>query len=442
MLELQIKLLLDGVEKGAWRLCQDNPPPPPPCGPLTPAQLLQPLAWYRCGDAHDLVLPDSSGHAYHGTLGDNRGSSWVPTLLAKGLQFAGGQVVGLPSTAVEGVQTVLAFGSWAPTTADQAVLAVQSGPNPVWKLNAGDARPVLESFTTAPYFGALTPLNSCACGIGWRADGKAYLDGCNAGAYWQVAATPPPLPSPPTSAYVAYLGKWPAYVGGLVGELYTVLLYDRLLTDAEIGTVHGLVAGELAGRGIALAADTTRKPTTIFCVGDSIMAGMAPLIRPQITTPATWYNLAIGGQGTLSLQQQAANNIAGPLAGYTGNSVVLVMTGTNDGFSSDAIDRLTQVCQTYKTAGAEKVIVCTGLPRYPGNTGLESDRQTWNDRVRYMLSPPWDAVADWGHDPYMGQFDQELNETYYFSDRTHPNLAGSAIGAAYAKAALNAVGVS
>ena len=67
------------------------------------------------------------------------------------------------------------------------------------------------------------------------------------------------------------------------------------------------------------------------------------------------------------------------------------------------------------------------LPR----TAIETDREAFNSLLRADGHTHWEALADWGNDPLMGQAGQNTNLTYYSSDATHPNAAGMKIGGTY-----------
>ncbi|NIA02242.1 MAG: hypothetical protein GWP15_02565 [Nitrospirae bacterium] len=120
------------------------------------------------------------------------------------------------------------------------------------------------------------------------------------------------------------------------------------------------------------------------------------------------------------------------------------MGGTNDlYFGADATttyNSIVSYLQGRKTAGFE-VIVTTILPRSGGATPLsfEADRQTVNSLIRANWSTFADGISDVALDSRIGDEGDELDTTYYASDKVHMANTGYGIVASYATAAIKQI---
>lgn len=108
------------------------------------------------------------------------------------------------------------------------------------------------------------------------------------------------------------------------------------------------------------------------------------------------------------------------------NNTVVIMGGTNDIFSgataSSTYGNFKTCCAAWRTAGF-KVVVAT-IP--PMGAAVETQRLLYNNLIR-SDSSVYDVLADVGNNAVIGQSGQNLNETYYYIDHTHPIATGHAI---------------
>jgi hypothetical protein len=148
----------------------------------------------------------------------------------------------------------------------------------------------------------------------------------------------------------------------------------------------------------------------------------------KLMPKAVEYSVALGGQ---TVQQFIAKHLAtaGEYSIEGKRNILFTFGGTNDiAKGRTATQVYTDLCAISSTAkaihGFDKVATSTMLPR----NGTDSERASLNALTLANVTRCFDAIADWGGDPQMGQNGQNGNSFYH--DGTHPNEAGYLIGGA------------
>ncbi len=130
---------------------------------------------------------------------------------------------------------------------------------------------------------------------------------------------------------------------------------------------------------------------------------------------------------------------ADPLIDPGKTNVLCVFAGSNDfGNNFESLitisDDLRTYCSTRRSAGWDKIIVASMLPRdnindmdYPN---FESDRLAFNTWLRLHWTEFADGLVDIALDSIMGDV-ANINNTTYYADGVHPTVAGHAILAQY-----------
>lgn len=222
-----------------------------------PANVSGLLASYDCNQGSGSQLTDSSGHAFHGTLG---AGGAAPTWVTEGLSFNGSNYVTLPSGAFNSNELTImqvvpqhtagslrtmsfAFAGteWFEVRADpsnssylvkiQNAAASSSFPglgNNKWPVNVWDAialRINLSAGTTNSAVGS-----------------KVYYPNVNTGNVVIVGA-----------ASAGYLGRDVANANRWDKKMGYVLIYNRQLLDQEIAYLYEFLRDAMAARGVSLA---------------------------------------------------------------------------------------------------------------------------------------------------------------------------------------------
>lgn len=146
---------------------------------------------------------------------------------------------------------------------------------------------------------------------------------------------------------------------------------------------------------------------------------------------ASW---AVSGKTLAQMVSTAAADID-PLLNPSGANTIVIWGGVNDNATSTAqqiYDNLAAYCAARKTAGWQRVIVCTEIDAV--SAGWTAKKNTLNGLIAANHS--WaDAVADLGADV---RLQDNSNLTYYDADRLHLTAAGYAVVAGIVGAVLAA----
>lgn len=148
-------------------------------------------------------------------------------------------------------------------------------------------------------------------------------------------------------------------------------------------------------------------------------------------------NYGVGGQTTPEMTADAVPEID-PLIKAAHTNVCVPWEITNDLFygsdhltpasPSTALTNYKAYCSARISAGWQKVVAVTVLPRSGGDANFESYRATCNTELRNPanIGVYWHAVADVAADPNLGPAGSTSNTTYY-ADGTHLTDVGYAI---------------
>lgn len=169
--------------------------------------------------------------------------------------------------------------------------------------------------------------------------------------------------------------------------------------------------------------------------------------------PLTQTNVAVAGQTVATMITNAASVVDTLYSVGASRTTLVVWGGTNDlYFGADAAttySRIVSYCNARKAAGW-RVAVLTILPRTQSGipAGFETERAALNALLRADAPTATayskittgasyaDFLVDVADDSLIGDAGDELNTTYYSSDKVHLVNAGYAIIASYVKNAL------
>lgn len=194
-----------------------------------------------------------------------------------------------------------------------------------------------------------------------------------------------------------------------------VIIFDHALSASELAQVRAYATT----RGVSYTATNF-----LGFAGDSISTGsIAPQNKDWIYQSGLGglqFNVSIGGQ---TLATIASDNRLSAYYDGTKRCVAVVFAGTNDialnGRTGAQVEAdLNTYCTTLRSQGW-KVVVVTMLPR----SGLETQRQAYNNAIRANASGYSDAVAD-VETLSMGAANANTDTTWYDADQIHPNTTG------------------
>ena len=231
-------------------------------------------------------------------------------------------------------------------------------------------------------------------------------------------------------------------------------MYSAGHTAAQVRQMTVWLQGQMTARSLSFLTP----PAFVVFEGDSITAqsnatnrlkSYAGLSGSAITATRSCANLAVSGSTIATLTARAT-----ALDAYltqrpaNGKAVLHVFIGTNDITNSgrtgaQVFADLKTYCTARLTAGWDKIVVGTMLPRTVGGGGqatFDAQRAIFNAAVTgETLGVYWHGVSDFAAEATMGPDGANLNATYYAADGVHPTDAGHALLAPVATAALDAV---
>lgn len=194
--------------------------------------------------------------------------------------------------------------------------------------------------------------------------------------------------------------------------------------------------------------------------GDSRTIGMGTVlatedppyrVKTRISSKTPRYtNAGISGQTVATMRTRGAASIDRWLVKHTPSvkNVLVLWGGVNDvNAGTSAATTFASIlgyCTDRKTAGWDKVIVCTEIAANNATSIAHSymtAMATINTSIRNQASPPWDAIADLGADTHFDEATDCADATYYNADQIHPAAAGADLVASYIYTALTTLGL-
>ena len=230
---------------------------------------------------------------------------------------------------------------------------------------------------------------------------------------------------------------------GLIGKIKEFGTIDGVISDSELVALHHY----LSRYSVTSNAHKTRP--VIVCDGDSLTYGEVATsitdadsypgqMAALLDVPCRIINLGYSGQTSA----QAHADFAAQGQKYRAKqalNIAVLWYGSNDlggnGGSISAASlhsNMTTLVSDYRSAGYDKIIVLTVLPRtYAGDPGdYETKRQDYRALVVPGLggdSCGADAVVDIAAKTTIGDSGDQNNTTYYNADTVHLKTAGYAI---------------
>jgi hypothetical protein len=299
-------------------------------------------------------------------------------------------------------------------------------------------------YTSSPF--AVTKdlgLNFVAHGCRWSGSQCDRLIGCSPVDIW-------PGISPITAFKAAFVNTVnQAYNGGW--DVASICFWNKSLSHAELADAVELMTGEAHDSGLILSPDTRY----LIHEGDSISVTNGGYMPAGATAGAYLYNGFTTGRlcaypgstlygGTYNVMDRVADeNAATPPRAAGGNTVWTCAIGRNDLLTADLdawLATYAGLCASQKQH-FKKVGVGTILPSIA--SGFNAKRNYVN-----AVIATWpglgvcDFTVDFAADPLMGIDGDGVStgpwNTTYYSDGTHPTVAGTARLAPIYAAAINA----
>lgn len=229
---------------------------------------------------------------------------------------------------------------------------------------------------------------------------------------------------------------------GFVGKMAYAAVFNVAHSAAEVVTMRGRFATEIAGRGITLSAPSK----FIVFEGDSLTdPQVSPVLDEKYSyrsctnqSPFLWgRNLAINGSDIADLEARAATVDSFYDASRGTNNILSVFIGANDvvasGDTNQIFADLKSYCEDRRAVGW-KIVLGTILPN---DFAAQVRRNTINAMIRNDPSF-YDALADFAANTTIGEDGDEDNLTYY-SDGVHLTAAGQGILVPIHAAALDSI---
>lgn len=393
------------------------------------------LARYEFDQGSGTELTDTSGNENHGTLG---AAGAAPTWSANGLVFDGGDRVTIP-VAIGDVLSVQFFGSQTSISAYNVVLSSDDTGGLMWGINNNTG-----NYKPNPFFWV------GGVGEGQRGINDTYQRPGGNGAAWVQDGVADQL----------FVNGWPCgnesagaggnetsatgRIGNLViganpgngaltpwvGTITGMLLYDRVLTDAEVAQNDAYLKSVATTRGLAAYANAATG-RLLWVEGDSISTN-AVIATAWPTTAAALYaetwtttNRAIGGTTIKSIRDSIRSRTIQQFAAGATKNVVVIFAGTNDFLADGSLPAATvfgylDTIVDYALAAGFQVVVFPMLSR----VGLDAKKTDYNALI-YAAS--WGANVRVVPTANLGGMtvDGAHADTGLFSDGTHPTQAAS-----------------
>lgn len=248
-------------------------------------------------------------------------------------------------------------------------------------------------------------------------------------------------------------GSYPLYLGArgaaslyLAGDVAEVLLYASVLSASDryrvaryLGQKYGRRPhdGILVYDGDSLTEGNTAPNT--FAANPYPRQVDAALTRRYASA-----NFGVSGQTLAQMAADAAAQVDRLYSPASPVNALVVWGGTNDMVSvggnqtaATTHTRLADYCAARRAAGwAVHVLTCLPRSDAAAPADFETKRQALNASIRANWATYADGLIDVAADTRIGDAGDELNTTYYTSDKVHLNETGYGVIAELVKAAL------
>jgi len=242
------------------------------------------------------------------------------------------------------------------------------------------------------------------------------------------------------------VGLWGS--NGFDGNIYRAVFYPTALTTQQVQSMSGLIANQVAQRGVATApVNAVLNTPQLHCIGDSITYGTTASTNwcQNLTlTRQPSYQINNWGVPSALLQNETGsepNRVGQQCLSAQGPSVAIVFSGTNDFLSGSTtaqqvISNYMGEVQTLKKSGCQ-VFVATMLSRDYGGVNYDAKKNSFDEQLLSQAKAMGaDGVVDLAADPNLGA-DGAYASSTWFTDQTHPTNAGQVRLGQIASNALN-----
>src|SRR5258708_7102068 len=232
------------------------------------------------------------------------------------------------------------------------------------------------------------------------------------------------------------------------GDIAEIIMYNTVLNDTQMGQIESYLMSKY---NIAAAKPTISTPLFIFD-GDSLTYGAGSTggqdypaqVQTNLGLAGTYQNVAVSAQTALQMNNYAVYQVDPEFSNLRATNIVSFFGGANDLYYGTDVtttyNTIVAYCQARRAVGF-KVIVNTSLPRSTDSTPatFEAGRQSVNTLIRANWKSFADALSDIASDSRIGNAGDELDTTYYTTDKVHMNNTGYGVVASYVTAAIRQI---
>jgi len=191
------------------------------------------------------------------------------------------------------------------------------------------------------------------------------------------------------------------------------MMTKRALTDAEIMTISG-TRGQFIFEGDSRTDQKRWCPIAMDRINKNNYLGFEGY---------GWFNDAVSGSNTDDITARISN-ITSRVTNK--NDIVVLWIGLNDHSTKTATEiynAIKSYCQAIKTAGINKIVLCSEVDAQGAAKATWHDNNKWTDLNILIRNDNsfYDALADLGADI---RFQDATDLTYYLADETHFNDTG------------------
>jgi hypothetical protein len=240
----------------------------------------------------------------------------------------------------------------------------------------------------------------------------------------------------------AAAGSGNTFASYFSGQIYYVLIYNRVLSSNDIAQNVAFMRAQMAARGVSAFENQTGTVNNLVVLGDSISVttGLSTSPYNLLSLYDTWNvtNNSVSGQTICGMVPNAVQTID-PLYSPNATRNVVILASISNDISQVTPNYLAVLQCTRQFVQARhnvgwKVLLVTMLDR--GNVQVQ--KNTWNTLIRQMWANIGaDGLIDYAANPNIGADGANANATY-FQDTIHPTtLAVNTIMAPMASFIVN-----